>query len=181
VVSHLVEIRISGPAELVADSVERVRRVLPVVRRSTPRRNRADSGVRVYLYALAPSEIGTRLIVGAAAASADAVDLREVRAIVTDKQALSRISLPALTSYLESHGWVEVETPALTRQRRWLLRSGRKGHFLAVPGSVVYADFAIRMGEIVDQLAVLEGRSQLAVLAELLKLASVAGAEVARG
>jgi hypothetical protein len=167
--TDLVEIRVSGPAELVADSVERVRRVLPVVRRSIPKRNRADSGVRVYLQALPPSEIGTRLIVGDAAASADAVDLREVRAIVTDKQALRRITLAALTTYLEAHGWVEVATPALARVRRWLLRSGGKGHFLAVPGCAVYADYAIRMAEIVDQLAVLEGRSQLAVLAELLE------------
>ena len=95
----LLEIWISGPSDAVAVVAERVGRVLTVVHRSAPKANREGEGARLSLDVRVPSESGS--------APCSVPDLREVKAIVTDRTALRRVTPGRLASYLAARGWVE--------------------------------------------------------------------------
>jgi hypothetical protein len=93
------------------------------------------------------------------------LDLRNVRAIVTDADVLGRIDPAAVATYLQSTGWVRAhERAGGAIWTRWLDDSAVK---VFVPNQPAAADFALRMGALLGALAVAEDRSQLAVLVEL--------------
>jgi hypothetical protein len=94
------------------------------------------------------------------------VDLRQVRAIVTDSKVLSGLKLEAVTAYLRRAGWSAVHEHRTSFV--WTLRTGDGVADVLVPKDEAYADYPIRMAELLSALAVVEGRSQLAVLADLL-------------
>ena len=95
------------------------------------------------------------------------LDLLKVRVIVTDAEVLGRLEPAAVAAYLADKGW--------TRSSRgprhgtvWSRTIGRdRAAAVFLPNDQTYADFAIRMGELLTMLARVEDRSQLAVLADL--------------
>lgn len=95
------------------------------------------------------------------------LDPLNVRVIVTDAGVLSRLNPDAVAAYLARTGWTWTgrgPRPGTV----WALeldRSGAAAVFL--PNDQTYADFAIRMGELLTVLARVEDRSQLAVLVDL--------------
>src|SRR5215471_16006277 len=95
------------------------------------------------------------------------LDLRNVRAIVTDADVLGRLEPAAVAAYLARTGW----TPELKRQNGTIwareLQGGRAAMAVFLPEDQALADYAIRMGALLATLALAEDRSQLAILAEL--------------
>jgi hypothetical protein len=94
------------------------------------------------------------------------LDLRNVRAIVTDADVLGRLEPDAVAGYLRRTGW----TPEEWRRTGGLwAREFEGGRAAAVflPDDQTHADYAIRMGALLTTLALAEDRSQLAILAEL--------------
>jgi hypothetical protein len=93
------------------------------------------------------------------------LDLRNVRAIVTDAEVLCRVEPTAVAAYLTRSGWVRVDERAGGAiWTRWLDDRAVK---LFAPTDPTAADFALRMGALLAALAVAEVRSQLAVLFDL--------------
>src|SRR5215471_12285455 len=95
------------------------------------------------------------------------LDLRNVRAIVTDADVLGRLEPAAVAAYLARTGW----TPELKRQNGTIwareLQGGRAAMAVFLPEDQALADYAIRLGALLTTLALAEDRSQLAILAEL--------------
>jgi hypothetical protein len=103
------------------------------------------------------------------------LDLRQVRAIVTDAEVLGRLEPAAVADYLQRTGWVRAhERAGGAIWTRWLDDSAVK---VMVPTDPAAADFALRMGALLGALAVAEDRSQLAVLVELYETAAPAEVE----
>jgi hypothetical protein len=93
------------------------------------------------------------------------LDLRQVRAIVTDADVLGRLDPATVAAYLERSGWVRAHERANGAiWTRWLSDRAVK---VFAPNDPTIADFALRMGALLGALAVAEDRSQLAVLADL--------------
>jgi len=107
------------------------------------------------------------------------MDLRQVRAIVTDSQALSSLEPASVCGYLRRAGWTEAG------ERRtgsvWTLRLSDGVATVFVPNDSGFADYPIRMTEVLAALAVVEDRSQLAILADLVEAAPGSGASPAVG
>jgi hypothetical protein len=95
------------------------------------------------------------------------LDLRNVRAIVTDAEVLGRLDPGTIAAYLARTGWIRTSRGPRTGTvwSRELDRDRAAAVF--VPGDRTYADFAVRMGELLTMLARVEDRSQLAVLVDL--------------
>jgi hypothetical protein len=95
----------------------------------------------------------------------DHLDLLQVRVIVTDAEVLGRLDPAAVAVYLAHAGWTRA------RERRtgtvWTRQLDDSVASVFLPGDQTYADFPIRMGELLAALAFVEDRSQLAVLADL--------------
>ena len=95
------------------------------------------------------------------------LDLLQVRVIVTDAQVLGRLDPAAVAAYLTAGGWTRA------RERNtgsvWTRQLDDSGATLFLPDDPTYADFALRMGELLTTLAFVEDRSQLAVLVDLYK------------
>jgi hypothetical protein len=95
------------------------------------------------------------------------LDLRNVRAIVTDADVLGRLAPDVVAAYLRRTGW----TPELQRQNGTIwgreLQGGRAAVALFLPDDQTHADYAIRLGALLTTLALAEDRSQLAILTEL--------------
>ena len=105
------------------------------------------------------------------------LDLRQVRAIVTDAGVLGRIDPAAVAAYLTRAGWFQAhERAGGAIWTRWLNDSPVK---VFVPNDQAAADFALRMGALLGALAVAEDRSQLAILVDL--YAASAPADPRRG
>ena len=93
------------------------------------------------------------------------LDLRSVRAIVTDADVLGRIDPAAVAAYLQRAGWFQAhERTGGAIWTRWVDDRGLK---LLVPNDPTFGDYPIRMAEVLTALAITEDRSQLAVLADL--------------
>ena len=98
------------------------------------------------------------------------LDLRQVRAIVTDADVLGRLEPAAVAAYMERRGWTRAhERAGGAIWTRWLDHSAVK---VFVPNDPAVADFALRMGALLARLAVTEDRSQLAVLVDLYETAA---------
>jgi hypothetical protein len=94
------------------------------------------------------------------------VDLRKVRASVTDAAVLRRVTLASLVTYLESHGWAPHQQIALAT---WWRRSADDGTpMVLVPRRGDVGDYELRIADALTTLAAVEDRSQLAILADLL-------------
>jgi hypothetical protein len=93
------------------------------------------------------------------------MDLRQVRAIVTDSKMLSSLEPEAVSRYLRETGWTEAH------ERRtsvvWTLQTDHGVADVLVPTDRGFADYPIRMAELLAALSVVEDRSQLAVLVDL--------------
>jgi len=93
------------------------------------------------------------------------LDLRHVRAIVTDANVLAGLEPTAVAAYLQRTGWFQAhERETGIVWTRWIGEGAVK---VFVPNDPTFADYAIRMGEVLAALARAEDRSQLAVLADL--------------
>ncbi len=98
------------------------------------------------------------------------LDLRRVRAIVTDANVLGRLNPAAVAAYLTRSGWIRAhERAGGAIWTRWLDDSAVK---VFLPNDPAVADFALRMGTLLAALAVAEDRSQLAVLVDLYEAAA---------
>ncbi len=93
------------------------------------------------------------------------LDLRRVRAIVTDAEVLGRLNPAAVAAYLTRTGWVRAHERSSGAIWTRPLDDGAVKVFL--PNDPAAADFALRMGTLLAALAVTEDRSQLAALADL--------------
>jgi hypothetical protein len=101
------------------------------------------------------------------------LDLRQVRAIVTDAEVLGRLDPAAVADYLARNRW----SPSRGRRTGTVWSREIDAHRAAavfLPDDPTYADFALRMGELLTMLARVEDRSQLAVLADLYAAAAPA-------
>ncbi len=97
------------------------------------------------------------------------LDLRNVRAIVTDANVLGRLDPAAVAAYLQRTGWfIAHERRGGAVWSRWL---GDHAAKLLVPNDPTFGDYAIRMSEVLAALALTEDRSQLAVLVDLCEAA----------
>ncbi len=97
------------------------------------------------------------------------LDLRQVRAIVTDANVLGRLNPAAVAAYLTRSGWIRAhERGGGAIWTRWLDDSAVK---VFLPNDPAVADFALRMETLLAALAVAEDRSQLAVLVDLYEAA----------
>jgi hypothetical protein len=99
------------------------------------------------------------------------MDLRQVRAIVTDSKVLSSLEPAVVGRYLGETGWAE------RHERRtgvvWTRQMSDGVATAFVPKDQDFADYPIRMTEVLAVLAVVEDRSQLAVLSDLLEQGEV--------
>jgi hypothetical protein len=158
---ELVDVRVLGQPQAVARVVEVLRASLRVARASGQRPNRRDPGVRMYL----------DVLVGDQAPAAPApVDVLQVRVIVTDAEALDRVTPAALAVYLAARGWEKELLPerlSLTRQS-WRLRAADA--WVLFPPRPGFGDHTTRISEVPKVLAAVEDRTQLAVLVDLLEL-----------
>ena len=95
------------------------------------------------------------------------MDLRKVRAIVTDSKVLSSLEPDVITCYLQRTVWSDAG------QRRthgiWARMLSDGIATVVVPNDRGFADYPIRMTKLLTTLAVVEDRSQLAVLVDLLE------------
>lgn len=99
------------------------------------------------------------------------LDLRNVRAIVTDADVLGRIVPATVAAHLRRTGWVRAhERAGGAIWTRWLDDGAVK---VFAPTDPAAADFALRMGALLGALAIVEDRSQLAVLTDLYAAAEV--------
>jgi hypothetical protein len=99
------------------------------------------------------------------------IDLRRVRAIVTDCEVLGSIELAAVSSYLRQVGWVQ---RGLRRTGSvWSRQTGGREFVVFLPDDRTYGDYALRMSEVLCELAKVEDRSQLGILADLLERGEV--------
>ncbi len=94
------------------------------------------------------------------------MDLRQIRAVVTDSRALSSLEPETVCDYLGRAGWTVSDARRTGVVWTQQLDDGVATVF--VPNDRSYADYPIRMTELLTTLAVVEGRSQLAILADLL-------------
>ena len=94
---------------------------------------------------------------------------------IRDYNALSRISPPLLSSYLETLGWAREETWR-GRIAVWSVMRDERRRQILVPLMESSDTYAVRISEAVSTLAEVEGRSQLDVYYE----AVAAGADVIR-
>jgi hypothetical protein len=94
------------------------------------------------------------------------MDLRQVRAIVTDSRVLSSLEPEVITRYLERTGWSDAGQRRTHQVWARILSDGIAT--VVVPNSRAYADYPVRMTELLTTLARVEDRSQLAVLVDLL-------------
>jgi len=102
------------------------------------------------------------------------LDLRSVRAIVTDANVLGRLDPAKVAAYLQRASWfIAHERRGGAVWSRWL---GDHAAKLLVPNDPTFGDYAIRMSEVLAALALTEDRSQLAVLADLCEASHGAGA-----
>src|SRR5262245_20334503 len=99
-----------------------------------------------------------------------------MNARITDPIVLSALRPPEVISYLRSSGWHKAgEQPG--QWSRWLRGDQDGDEFeIAVPLNHQFRDFAVRMADVLGVLELFEGRSQLAILRDLL----VTGADVIR-
>jgi hypothetical protein len=105
------------------------------------------------------------------------LDPLSVRVIVTDAEVLGRLDPASVAAYLAGSGWAKVTERRggriFAKYTVWSKRltDGSEPRVL-LPGEQTYADYPIRLGELLTMLAQVEGRSQLAVLADLYRSAA---------
>jgi hypothetical protein len=95
------------------------------------------------------------------------MDLRQVRAIVTDSKVLSSLEPEVIAGYLQRTGWSDAGQRRTHQVWARMLSDGIAT--VVVPNDRGFADYPIRMTELLTTLAVVEDRSQLAVLADLVE------------
>jgi hypothetical protein len=154
---EIVDLRVLGQPLAVARVVEVLRASFRIAKVSGTRPNRRELGVRMHVQVLVDRE---------APAAGGRLDLRETRAIVTDGAVLRRVTLEALSAYLVSHGWTEVEGTA--RASHWRHGARADTTWVLLPRRPDVGDYANRMSDALSELAEVEDRSQLGVLADLL-------------
>ena len=98
----------------------------------------------------------------------DIAELLQIKATITDSQAIATISVARLIDYLERAGWQRSDKYQHpqglgARYRHPYLGSAE----LLVPLKESLADYAPRMAEIITALAVVEHRSQLAIFVDM--------------
>jgi hypothetical protein len=160
---ELVDVRVLGQPEAVARVVEILRGSLRVARASGQRPNRRDPGVRMHLDVL----VGEQASAGPAP-----VDVLQVQVIVTDREALDRVTPAAAAVYLAARGWVKEELPERVSVTRQSWRLPGADAWVMFPPRPGFGDHRTRMSEVLGVLAAVDGRTQLAVLVDLLELAA---------
>lgn len=95
------------------------------------------------------------------------LELRRVRAVVTDAEVLGRLHPTAVAAYLASAGWTRTSRGPRTGTVWSRELDAVRAAAVFLPNDPTHADFAVRMGELLTTLARAEDRSQLAVLVDL--------------
>ncbi|MFP4099578.1 hypothetical protein [Coleofasciculus sp.] len=87
---------------------------------------------------------------------------------VRDIECLKSIEPKQLQAYLKAHGWYE-ERPFLDNAMIWLKQDEQRGEFeILLPLKTNLGDYVTRIGEAIETLAVVENRSQVEILSELI-------------
>lgn len=92
--------------------------------------------------------------------------LLTLRVIFRDEPAAAEITPEMAAAYLTARGWTE--RPPLRDGDRWRVFM-RDGRGVGVPRETRFIDYGRRMVELVNDLAEIEGRSPLAVWAEMMQ------------
>lgn len=83
-------------------------------------------------------------------------------------ECLKSIEPKQLQVYLKAHGWYE-DRPFLDNAMIWLKQDKQRGEFeILLPLKTNLGDYVTRIGEAIETLAVVENRSQVEILSELL-------------
>lgn len=91
-----------------------------------------------------------------------------MKVIVRDSQILKTIEPNVLKEHLQERGWYE-DSPFLDNATIWLWKNGEKDEYeILLPLKQSLGDYAARMSEALKTLEVVEGRSQLDILRDLL-------------
>ncbi len=91
-----------------------------------------------------------------------------VKVIVRDSETLKTIEPDQLAAYLLAHGWYE-DRPFLENATVWLYKGDEAGEFeILLPVRRELGDYAARISDAIKTLEVVEKRSQLDILSELL-------------
>jgi hypothetical protein len=88
-----------------------------------------------------------------------------VKTTIRDTAALAALRPADLTAYLRTTGWQPVG--ATDRHSVWAKRTGNDEYEASIPARRTLADYATRIGELLRTLEAAEGRSQLAIYADL--------------
>ena len=99
------------------------------------------------------------------------MDLRKVRATVTDREGLGSLDPAAVRRYLRQTGWHEVDVHDCGST--WRLAAGRTDDPEIDISNRRLGDHAARMAGLLFALSSVEDRSQLAVLSDLLDIGEV--------
>lgn len=89
-----------------------------------------------------------------------------MRAAIHDGQALETVSPVEITTYLKARGWT-LQTQRNDWGSVWTCLAGSREYDLLVPGTRRFADYALRVGEVLETLSSAEERSQLEVIRDV--------------
>ncbi len=91
-----------------------------------------------------------------------------MKVTVRDSETLKTIEHSQLTAYLQTHGWYE-DRPFLDNATIWLYKKDDVDEFeILVPNKRSLGDYAVRISDALSTLEVVEKRSQLDILSDLI-------------
>ncbi|MCC6539511.1 MAG: hypothetical protein IT162_18310 [Bryobacterales bacterium] len=92
-----------------------------------------------------------------------------MKVIVNDAETLRQVRVSQVAEYLRHRGWKRMrKQPWMQRGTFWRKDSGGKEPWeVLLPDAEAYGDYALRISELLEDLALQEGRSQVAVLRSL--------------
>ena len=95
-----------------------------------------------------------------------------MKVTVRDSETLKNIEPKHLAAYLQAHGWHE-DRPFLDNATIWLYKKDDMDEFeILLPKKASLGDYAARISDAISTLGVVEKRSQLDILSDLLTNAS---------
>ncbi len=95
-----------------------------------------------------------------------------MKVTVRDAEILKTIEPQQLREYLQAHGWYE-DRPFLDNATIWLKQDSDRGEFeILLPLKQKLRDYVPRIREAIETLEIVENRSQLEILSELITTAN---------
>ncbi|MEI2577248.1 hypothetical protein [Scytonema sp. PRP1] len=94
-----------------------------------------------------------------------------MKVTVRDVEILKTIEPQQLRDYLQAHGW-HFDRPFLDNATIWLKQEPERGEFeILLPNKRNLGDYATRIREAIETLEIVENRSQIEILSELITTA----------